>query len=73
MSKVVETGLILKKETIFDKLRKNLFMLFFQEEYMLMKQIDEFLMPKSINVSKIIIPTEIGKEIKKYNEKYKRL
>lgn len=65
MSKVVETSLVLRKETKFDKLRKNLFMMFFREEYLLMQRIDELITPKRINTSKIIIPKEIGKERRK--------
>ena len=65
MSKIVETSLILRKETKFDKIRKNLFMIFFKEEYLLMQRIDNLMMPKRINPSKIIIPKEIGKERKK--------
>ncbi|MCI8411298.1 MAG: hypothetical protein HFJ40_02405 [Clostridia bacterium] len=65
MSKVVETSLVLKKETKFDKMRKNLFMIFFKEEYLLMQRIDELMTPKKVNTSKILIPKEIGKEITK--------
>lgn len=65
MSKVVETSLILRKETKFDKLRKNLFMIFFREEYLLSQRIDDLIAPKKIEASKIIIPEEIGKEIRK--------
>lgn len=65
MSKVVETSLVLRKETKFDRLRKNLFMTFFREEYLLMQRIDELMTPKRVNISKIVIPKEIGKERKK--------
>jgi len=65
MSEIVETSLVLRKETKFDKLRKTLFMMFFKEEYLLMQKIDSLMMPKKINISKIVIPTEIGKEIRK--------
>lgn len=65
MSKVVETSLVLRKETKFDKLRKSLFMIFFREEYLLSQRIDDLIVPKKIESSKIIIPAEIGKEIRK--------
>lgn len=65
MSKVVETSLVLRKETKFDKLRKNLFMIFFREEYLLSQRIDDLIVPKRVKSNKIIIPAEIGKEIRK--------
>lgn len=65
MSKVVETSLVLRKETKFDKLRKSLFMIFFKEEYLLSQRIDDLIVPKRVKSSKIIIPAEIGKEIRK--------
>ena len=46
-------------------MRKNLFMIFFKEEYLLMQRIDELMTPKKVNTSKILIPKEIGKEITK--------
>lgn len=72
MSNIVEKSLIIRKETKFDKMRKSLFLIFFREEYYMNKRIDELLTPKKIDTSKIVIPKEIGKGIKKY-EKYKRL
>lgn len=56
---ISQTSLVVKKETKFDRIRKNLFLLFFKEEYYLMERIDHFMAPKKINTSKIIIPKEI--------------
>lgn len=61
MSKVLETGLIIRKESKFDKIRKKLLMLFFKEEYLIMEQLDLLMKPKKINPQNIIIPKEIGK------------
>ena len=61
MSKVLETGLIIRKESKFDKIRKKRLMLFFKEEYLIMEQLDSLIKPKKINPQNIIIPKEIGK------------
>lgn len=61
MSKIVQTSLIVRKETKFDKIRRSLLMLFWGEEYYLIQRIDKLMEPKRINPSKIIIPREIGK------------
>ena len=62
----METGLIIRKETKFDKIRKILTRIFFKEEYFLEEQLEELLQKRSVNTSKIVIPKEIGK---KYVEK----
>ena len=65
----MQTGLIVRKETKFDKIRKLLTRIFFKEEYFLEEQLEELLQKRSVNVSKIVIPTEIGKNIWKKNIK----
>ena len=55
------TGLIVKKETKFDKIRKLLNIIFFKEEYYLEVELQSLLQKRSINTSKIVIPREIGK------------
>ena len=55
------TGLIVKKETKFDKIRKLLNRIFFKEEYYLEADLQSLLQKRSINTSKIVIPREIGK------------
>ena len=55
------TGLIVKKETKFDKIRKLLSRIFFKEEYYLEAELQSLLQKRSINTSKIVIPREIGK------------
>lgn len=67
MSKIIETSLIIKKETKFDKIRKIIYQIFFQEEYLLdmeLKNIIQINRPKPKN---IVIPREIK------SEKHKRL
>ena len=64
----LETGLIIRKETKFDKIRKILTRIFFKEEYFLEMQLEELLHRKSVNISKIVIPKEIGKNKWKKNE-----
>ena len=56
----METGLIIKKETKFDKIRKLLTRIFFKEEYFLEEELKGLLQKRSINTSKIVIPKEIG-------------
>lgn len=59
----MQTGLIVKKETKFDKIRNLLNRIFFKEEYFLEEELKGLLQKRSINTSKIIIPKEIGKDI----------
>ncbi len=67
MSNVIETSLIIRRETIFDKIRKSLFMLIYQEDYQMIQRLDELIMPKRPKQnSKIVIPQEIGRSITKY-------
>lgn len=66
MSNVIETRLIIRKETVIDKIRKSLFLLIFQKDYQMIQRLDELIMPKRPKKnSKIIIPKEIGKFITK--------
>ena len=57
----MQTGLIVKKETRFDRIRKLLNRIFFKEEYYLEAELQSLLQKRSINTSKIVIPKEIGK------------
>lgn len=66
MSKIIETSLVVRKETKFDKIRNGLFMLLFGKEYQMFQEIDNLLTPKRINKKRIIIPNEIGKKIEKF-------
>jgi len=65
MASTKQTSLIIKKETLYDKIRKGLFLFIFQKDYEAMKKLEELMSPKRPIVSKIIIPKEIGKDIKK--------
>ena len=71
MPKVLETGLIVRKESKFDKTRKKLMMLFFKEEYLIMEQLEGLLTPKKINPTNIVIPKEIKKNKWCKNKKVK--
>ena len=61
MSKVVETSLIIKQETKFDKIRKIIYQIFFREEYLLDMQIENLIKIHRPNPKDIIIPREIRK------------
>ena len=71
MKKIVETSLVIKKETKFDKIRDALFSLFlirdalfslfFHEEYEMMQKLDELLKVKRVETNKIVIPKEMKK------------
>lgn len=63
----METGLIIRKETKFDKIRKILTRIFFKEEYFLEAELEGLLQKRSVNTSKIVIPREIGKNRWKKN------
>ena len=58
----METGLVIRKETKFDKIRKLLNRMFFKEKYFLEVELEGLLQKRSINTSKIVIPQEIGKK-----------
>ncbi len=59
MSKKIETGLIIVKEDIFTKIRKNLFSIFFRKENELLNMLYEMEKPRNQVSGKIIIPKEI--------------
>ena len=63
----METGLVIRKETKFDKIRKLLNRVFFKEEYFLEEELKGLLQKRNINTSKIIIPKEIENKHGKNN------
>ena len=66
MSNLLQKSLVVRKETIYDKIRKNLWLLIFQKDYEMIQRLDDLLMPKRPKPNtKIIIPKEIGKNIQK--------
>ena len=67
MSKIIETSLIIKKETKFEKVRKTIYQIFFKQEYLLDMELKNITQIKRPNPKNIIIPREIK------SEKYKRL
>ncbi len=68
MKKIVETSLVIKKETKFDKICDALFSLFFHEKYEMIQKLDKLLEVKRVEPSKIIIPKEIKKFDNRVNE-----
>ncbi len=60
MSRILETkSLVIKQETKFDKIRKILYQIFFQKEYLLDMELDNLMKVHRPNPKKIIIPKEI--------------
>ena len=62
MSKILETSLVVKKETKFDKTRKIIYQIFFQEEYLLDMELKNILKINRPNPEKIVIPREMVKK-----------
>ena len=60
MGKKIETGLIIVKEDIFSKIRKNLFAIIFKKENELLNKIYEIEMPRNVVRGKVIIPKEMS-------------
>lgn len=67
MSKILETSLVVRKETKFDKIRKIIYQIFFREEYLLDMELKNIIKINRPNPEKIVIPREIK------SEKHKRL
>ena len=62
MSKILEASLVVKKETKFDKIRKIIYQIFFQEEYLLDMELKNILKINRPNPEKIVIPREMVKK-----------
>lgn len=56
-SKKVETGLIIRKDTIFSKMQRIWNTIFFKEELSMLKKIDKYLIKPQKRIKNIIIPT----------------
>lgn len=54
-----ENSLVIKKETKFDKIRKAIYQIFFQQEYLLEMEFKNLLKVNRPNPEKIVIPKEI--------------
>lgn len=66
MSDLMQANLIVRKETVYDKIRRSLLALIYQKDYQMIQRLDELMIPKRpANNSKIVIPKEIGKNIEK--------
>lgn len=55
----VETGLIIVKDDIFSKIRRNLFTIFFKKENRLLKMLYEIEKPRNKITGNIVIPREL--------------
>ena len=60
MGKKIETGLIIVKEDMFSKIRKNLFAIIFKKENELLNKIYEIEKPQNVVRGKVIIPKEMS-------------
>ena len=67
MSKVLETGLIIKRESNFEKIRKSIYQIFFRKECFFEMELNNITKINRPNPKEIVIPKEIK------SEKYKRL
>ena len=59
MSKVLETGLIVRKESNFEKIRKSIYQIFFRKEYLLEMEINNITRINRPNPKDIVIPKEM--------------
>ena len=64
MSNILEKSLVIRKETIYDKIRRSLFSLIYKKDYQMMEKLDKLIKPKR-PMQKIIIPKELGKNPQK--------
>ena len=71
MSKLVEKSLVVRKENLYEKIRKSLFAFLYAKDYQMMEKLDELIKPKRPN-KRIVIPQEMGKNIKKWNKEENR-
>ena len=60
MSKVLEKGLIVRKDNVFTKIRDSIYRFLFPDEYYFDVDYKKLFSVHRVNPSKIIIPREIG-------------
>ena len=65
---IKETSLVMRTETLSDKIRKNLLMFIYQKDFIMIQRFEELIQPKRPNTNEIIIPKEIGKNRIKYGQ-----
>ncbi len=65
MTNQIETSLIIRKESIYDRMRKHLFYLIYGKDYPIIQRLDELMKPKRPKKNTIIIPKEMRKDIAK--------
>ena len=64
MVDIKQTSLVVKRETIYDKIRKSLWNFMNRKDCQMMQSIEELLKPKRPKLNeKIIIPKEIRKDL----------
>ena len=61
MNNTIEKSLVIRKETVYEKIRKSLLSLIYSKDYQMMQRFEDLIKPKRPN-KRIIIPREIGKE-----------
>ena len=61
MSTIIEKSLVIRKETIYEKIRKKIFTLIYNKDYQFMQELEELFIPKRPR-KKVIIPQEIGRK-----------
>lgn len=65
MCNVIERSLVIRKETIYDKIRRSVLVLIYQKDYSMIQRFENLIQFKRPQqTSKIVIPKEIGKKIK---------
>ena len=68
MANYEEKSLIIRKETVYEKIRKSLVLLIFKKDFQMINELEALLKPKTTKITSetVIIPKEIGKDVKKY-------
>lgn len=65
MANLIEMSLIIRKETLYDKMRKNLFQLIYGKDYLIIQRLDVLIKPKRPKQNTIVIPKEMRKDFAK--------
>ncbi len=58
-NKIIETGLIIRKDTLFSKVQRIWNTIFFKEEISIKKKIEKYLIKPQKQIKNIIIPQNI--------------
>ena len=60
VNKKVETGLIIRKDTVFSKMQRIWNTIFFKEEISMLKKIEKYLLRPQKQMKNVIIPKQIS-------------